>query len=303
MMRLVVIGYGKMGQIHARAIRRSDSVQLVAVVDPSEPSLPDCPVFRNTDDLVRNMIFDAAVITSPTDTHRKTAEILIRTGIPLMIEKPATGSSQHAIELLDIAQQNRVPIVVSFPERFNPVMVRLREICSGRSLRKLTLTRLTPATQNIQKDGLLRDLTIHDLDLTQWISGMTIKECDTQFTQNDCALTLSGILNASFSFTIHTAIGKYKKRIVSAETDHVLISGDFLSRQLITRPTNSSSDSVEHFLPPSDPAEAQLNEWIHYLSGRKSSTLANLEETIHLLQIIETIEQTNIDFIAQNTYH
>lgn len=305
MIRIGIIGYGRMGKIHARAVREISSACLTAIADPSAPAETNCPFFPDAGSMLRLSTPDAVILSSPTATHRSIAESCIRARIPLLIEKPVTASFRDAGFLLELAQQFSVPVYVSFPERFNPLIVFLKRKLSNKPLTEIRFYRKSFFSRNIQEDGILYDLAIHDLDLVQFTTGTRISKIQLTAYEKDHQATLVGYLQSGCSFLIHAATGQEKVRRIEAFSHSTRYQGDLLNRCLTMMPDLNSSAEQNIPLPDSsaDPARCQIHEWINILNGTDSSQMASLEETVKLLHHIEHAVKTTVDFIPPNAYH
>ena len=89
-LRIGLIGLGSMGRHHARVIRATAGMELVAVADPGGdrfgvagplPLLPDVEALIGVG-------LDAAVVAVPTIYHEKVALALVRAGVHTLVEKP-----------------------------------------------------------------------------------------------------------------------------------------------------------------------------------------------------------------------
>src|SRR5438128_12677584 len=75
MVRVAVLGVGRIGQIHAANVAANRRANLVAVADPIEAaarSLADrlgCEASTNAEALIARADIDAVVIGTPSDTH------------------------------------------------------------------------------------------------------------------------------------------------------------------------------------------------------------------------------------------
>ena len=166
-LRILLVGAGTMGSLHARVLSRSDGCELVGVVDPDEtagralaehhgrPWYPDLdgPLDRHV---------DAVVLAAPTTHHHRLALEILGAGKPLLIEKPVCDGLAATREVLDTAEKNDVPLLCGLLERYNPAIV------TGFALLRdpvhITAVRHSPYTPRI-RTGVAWDLLVHDVDL------------------------------------------------------------------------------------------------------------------------------------------
>jgi predicted dehydrogenase/nucleoside-diphosphate-sugar epimerase len=110
-MKVAVIGCGRMGLHHVKAITVVGVADLVAVVDPFadeavvRPSLPDTvKFFRDPAGMLRDMKPDIVHIVTPPDSHVDMARLVLEHGAHVYVEKPFTLTSHSAQEILTLAR-------------------------------------------------------------------------------------------------------------------------------------------------------------------------------------------------------
>src|SRR5690625_3931330 len=94
--RMGLIGLGSMGRHHARVIRQTEGVELVAVADPAgdvHGVAGDLEVLPGVEALIAAGI-DAAMVAVPTVYHEQVGLALAAAGVHTMIEKPIA----HTVE-------------------------------------------------------------------------------------------------------------------------------------------------------------------------------------------------------------
>ena len=122
--KIAVVGFGLIGRRHAEVIRRAPDLALAAIVDPSEEGFAaartlDVPVFRSIDDMLDASATDGVVLATPTPLHLEQGLRCIAAGIPILVEKPITVTSNDARELTDAAEASGVPLLVGHHRRHN----------------------------------------------------------------------------------------------------------------------------------------------------------------------------------------
>src|SRR5262249_52364442 len=119
--RLALIGAGRMGTTHARALASSAAVEIACVVDPSDEAASRIDAPRATlDDLPE---VDGALVAAPSKLHVEVLEQLARYGLPVLCEKPCglTVDETRRIASLGLRLQ------VAYWRRFVPALRRLRK--------------------------------------------------------------------------------------------------------------------------------------------------------------------------------
>jgi UDP-N-acetylglucosamine 3-dehydrogenase len=172
--RVVLLGVGRMGRNHLRVTSESPDFELVAIVDPATKATKGIPAFPNLASL-GDLAFDAAIVATPTSTHRDVVLELVKLGKHVLVEKPLAGTFVHGREVLDAALAAGVKIAVGHVERFNPVVRKLREVIRGGLLGDpihFSFTRVGGYPETVLAgNNVLLDLAVHDIDAFRSLVG------------------------------------------------------------------------------------------------------------------------------------
>ncbi|GBC70278.1 scyllo-inositol 2-dehydrogenase (NAD(+)) [Candidatus Calditenuaceae archaeon HR02] len=179
--RVAVIGAGFWGRNHARVLSEIPKVELCAVVDVDVQRAEQVArrynvphVYKDYREILRGGVVDAVTICTPTITHAEIALECIRDGLAVLIEKPMAANLKEAIEIYDTAKSCGGKLMVGFIERFNPaVRYMLSALSDGVIGTPLTIAarRIGPWPERIGDVGVVKDIAIHDIDLTHYFFG------------------------------------------------------------------------------------------------------------------------------------
>ena len=186
--RLGLVGAGRMGQTHLRALQSSEDVSFVAVAEPVE-SLREkavatfgVTVYASVADLLSDARLDGVVVVSPSDTHVEVVAVVAAAGLPILCEKPCGVSPDDARRARDLVTEAGVALQVAYWRRFVPELQALRErIVSGAFGEILSLSCLQwdgepPASSfRARSGGIFIDMGVHEFDQARWLtsSGFT----------------------------------------------------------------------------------------------------------------------------------
>ena len=172
---LGIVGLGSMGTNHLRVALRNSEVNSVMVFDPDEAPMA---VAKASDRRVMGASsvedmqqVDGIVIASPTHTHFKLAGHFIELETPILIEKPATATTEECRSLIESAGPANSIIAVGNVERFNPAIVQLQGILESHRVLSVDVSRLSYNTTRATDVDVIFDLMIHDIDLMQYLFG------------------------------------------------------------------------------------------------------------------------------------
>jgi len=181
--RFAVLGAGRIGQVHARAIASVPGAELVAIAEPVPAAAEaarkafGCDI-RSIDDCATAGDIDAVVICTPTNTHADLIEKFVRAGKKVFCEKPVDLDVDRVRAALTVVADAKGTLMVGFQRRFDPDFMALkRAIDEGRigEVEMVTLTSRDPGPPPYDyikvSGGIFRDMTIHDFDVARWLLG------------------------------------------------------------------------------------------------------------------------------------
>ncbi|GGE02048.1 inositol 2-dehydrogenase [Aureimonas endophytica] len=184
MVRIAVLGAGRIGKIHAASVAANPKAKLVAVADPFGDAVRTVAEAHGADAMTDAMEaiarpdVDAVVIGTPTDTHVGLMTRAVELGKAVLCEKPID---------LDIAESEKAAanverlggkVMLAFNRRFDTTFAEIRRsIDAGRigEVRQVVISSrdpgMPPAAYVKSSGGIFRDMTIHDLDMARWLLG------------------------------------------------------------------------------------------------------------------------------------
>ena len=184
-MRVGVIGIGYIGVHHLRNFRRLNDegyVELVSAadVDTSKKSIVEkygAKYYSDYREMLDKESLDIVSIAVPTRLHRDVAIEAIRRQVNILIEKPISYSLKEANEIRDESKKYNVKVMVGHIERFNPAVLRLKEIIDKGELGEvISLSSRRLGGPRIVDCGVILDLAIHDVDVMLYLTGKKIKQ-------------------------------------------------------------------------------------------------------------------------------
>src|SRR5262245_29115958 len=156
-----------MGQYHILVFAELWEVDLVGVVDIDGDRAAavarkyDTLAFTDHRDLIGKV--DVASVAVPTDLHFAVTRDLLEGGVSVLVEKPMAPTLEEARELFAIARRAGGVLHVGHVERYNGAVQELRKIVDRPIL--IESRRLGPFAPRVQRDSVVMDLMIHDIDI------------------------------------------------------------------------------------------------------------------------------------------
>jgi UDP-N-acetylglucosamine 3-dehydrogenase len=175
MIKVGVIGLGAMGQHHVRLYSKLNC-ELVGVADTDSGRAQEMGEKYNTNFYSDyHQLFgkvDAVSIVVPTTLHHSIATNCLKAGIHCIVEKPIAFKLEEADEMIRLAEENKVNLAVGHIERFNPAVVKLKELIDKGVLGKILIVstrRVGPYVSRIRDVGVVVDSATHDIGVIRYL--------------------------------------------------------------------------------------------------------------------------------------
>ena len=183
MLKLGILGCGRIGQVHALAIRGMDTAKVTAVADAFEA--PARALAEKTgaaqmtaDALIQSDDVDAVIICTPTDTHFDLIHMAAQAGKAIFCEKPVDMSAVRIRECIKGVEDAGVPFLTAFNRRFDPNFANLQSRIQAGAIGPVEIVTILsrdpsppPISYIKTSGGLFRDMMIHDLDMARFLLG------------------------------------------------------------------------------------------------------------------------------------
>jgi predicted dehydrogenase len=174
MVKFGVVGYGYWGPNVVRNLDRLESAEVVAVCDKSPASrkkvakaYPDVLVTEDSAELMSSPDIDAIAVVTPVWTHYELAKAALLNGKHIFVEKPFTSNAAQAQELIELAAQRNLKIMVDHTFLFTGAVTKIKQLLDDGSLGKLYYYDSTRVNLGLfQHDvNVVWDLAPHDLSI------------------------------------------------------------------------------------------------------------------------------------------
>ena len=193
MIRIAVLGCGRIGRMHADNIVAHPRATLAGVYDLHEPSSAqiakrhDVCKFASADAVFASDEVDAVLIATSTPTHVEYIEQGVKAGKAILCEKPIDLLLDRVNGLKSRIAGTDVPIMLGFVRRFDEGHAAVRQaMLDGEigDLHQVIITSRDPGMAPHDyveiSGGIFRDMTIHDLDLARFMLGEEVTAVSAQ---------------------------------------------------------------------------------------------------------------------------
>ena len=184
MLRIAVLGCGRIGQMHAANVARHPRAELVTVYDVNQTAAETVakalgvPAAASAAEIFGSPNVDAVLIATATPTHADYIEMAVAAGKPILCEKPIDLSLARVNACAAKIGNTSLPIQLGFNRRYDPGHASARNAMLAGDIDDLHQVIITsrdpvipPRAYLEAAGGLFRDMTIHDFDLARFMLG------------------------------------------------------------------------------------------------------------------------------------
>jgi myo-inositol 2-dehydrogenase / D-chiro-inositol 1-dehydrogenase len=179
-----LIGAGRMGRTHLRALAGSDRVKVTAVAEMSPTArqavaenAQGIATYESVTEMLGHAVLDGVLIAAPTDQHGAIIAEVAASGLPILCEKPCglTAAAARA------SAQVGVPLQVAYWRRFVPGLRQLHDRIAAGEFGVIHLVtcyqwdeRPPSPLFRAHSGGIAIDMGVHEFDQLRWLTGQDI---------------------------------------------------------------------------------------------------------------------------------
>ncbi len=175
---VAVIGAGFWGRNHARNLRELDETRLVAVCDRDEAKakavadLFGIEAYTDSSRMLKRQDIEAVTVCTWSTNLAAEATRALRAGKHVLVEKPMANNVQEAKRIVGLAKAKNRYLMVGFLMRFIPGLQRIKQAVEKAEIGDVvyaTARRVSQWPERIGDVGVVKDLAIHDIDITRFL--------------------------------------------------------------------------------------------------------------------------------------
>ena len=331
--KLVIAGIGLVGRRHAEAIRHIKKLELSGIVDPSAEGEAfadglDLPCYASMDAMFDAQSPDGVVLSTPTLLHVEQALECVAQHCPVLVEKPIATNATDALRLVNMAEQQQVPLLVGHHRRHNPIIQKAHEIIENGEIGQV---RAIHANCWFYKPDSYFDIApwrkkkgagpisinlVHDVDLIRYLCGEVVsvqaqaRQSIRGFENEDVAaavlrfsngvigtISVADAIAAPWSWELTS--GEYPVYPQTAEScyfigasEGALSIPDLAIWRHAEKPDWWSPISASKLsCPNSDPLINQMEHFCEVIEGKVAPLVSGLE-ALKTLRVVEAIQKS-----------
>ena len=220
MIKIGLLGAGRIGRTHARAISELDNVKILAVNDPVGESAAFITAMSGAraasqTEICNDPDIDAVIICSPTALHSEQIIEAAQGGKDIFCEKPIDLDLDRVRTCVEEVDRAGVKLMIGFNRRFDSNFAAVKKNIDNGEVGAVELVQITsrdPAAPPVDyiktSGGLFFDMMIHDFDMARFLLGEEIVEVSaTGAALTDPAIGKAGDVDTATA-TLKTASGQ-----------------------------------------------------------------------------------------------
>jgi len=313
-MRVAILGAGGWGQNHVRTFCELLGAENVLVCEPraerreamraAHPSvgLSPEPVFQGV---------DAIVIATPAVTHFALAAEALRAVVPALVEKPIAMKTSEAAELLRLAREKGLALMVDHLLEYHPAVVELKRLLDEGALgrvRHAASERLNLGVIRSEENALW-SLAPHDLSVLLYLLGEE-PDCVAAHGESFLQPGIEDVASVSLRFP-SGALASVRvswlnpvktRRLTVVGEDGMAVFDDVAKEKLVLyearaersgegwRPRAGTSRAVP--LPPGEPLRLIAEAFLAAVRDGAMPVRASGEDGLRVLRVLEQAERS-----------
>lgn len=192
MLKVGIIGAGRIGKVHAESITKYvPNAEVKAIADPFmteetkawAKSMGIKDVYTDHKKILEDSEIEAVLVCSSTDTHSTMSIEAAEAGKHIFCEKPIDHNLERIYQVLDVVEKAGVKFQVGFNRRFDHNFKAVKEAVKNGKVGDPHIIKITsrdpeaPPVEYVKvSGGIFLDMTIHDFDMVRYLSGSEVEE-------------------------------------------------------------------------------------------------------------------------------
>jgi len=311
--RLAIVGGGRWGFNHVKTAYSLLNKEQITVVDTNDfiiKKLADNKIdVKYCADLkvcLDDPAINAVIIATPAETHYSIAKYILEKGINVLVEKPITLHTEEAEELVSIAENNSLKLMVGHVLLFHPAIKKMKEeILKGKigKLQYIYSNRLNLGAVRTE-ENILWSFAPHDISVIQYLVGSNpenIKAGGSRFLQSGIEDTTLTYLTYPNNINAHIFVSWLhpfkEQRLVVIGSDGMFVLDDTVKEDKLkfyAKGFKNINGKIEKFdseyeSVPISNAQPLAEEQKHFFEciENNKEPLTNGKHAVEVLRILE----------------
>ena len=288
-LKTAVVGVGFWGRNHVRVLSELPEVEIKAICDVDRQKVEaiaekyGLKAYVDSKEMYKKEKLDAVNLCVWSTKLSQEAQIALKAGKHILVEKPMARSSKEAKMIIDLAKAKNLHLTVGFIERFNPAVKHLKEtIEEGKigSPVSATVKRVSKWPQRIGDVGVVKDTAIHDIDLMRYIFNedpiaVYAKAGNLRHESfEDYAQIMLTFANGKSAFLEANWLTPYKIRKLTVTGSEAIMSLDFITQEMTIETLGQTLTPRYEY---EEPLKLELIHFIESIQNGKDPMVTGLD--------------------------
>ena len=323
-MNIAIIGYGYWGPNLLRNFSQVNNCKVKMVSDFRQDRLvivsktyPGIKVSTDPDDILLSKEIDAVVIATPVFTHFSLAKKALENGKHVLLEKPMTSTIKEAEELMNLAKQKGLLLMVDHTFLYTGAVMKMKQIINEKSIGEIQYfdsSRINLGLFQIDVN-VLWDLAPHDISILLHLINKkpySVNATGISHTKNGIENVAYLTINYSENFIAHfscswTSPVKLRTMLIGGDKKMLVFNDLEPSEKIRIYDTgyNYKTDEEKNrlmvdyrtgdvYIPKLESKEAlfgMASDFINSITN-KTEPLSNAQLGLDVIQILEASQQS-----------
>ena len=328
MLRVGIIGMGKMGQLRAAVLNEMPGVKLCAVYDPfNEIDRWKINRASTAEELMDNSDIDAVFICTPNYLNQSLTIKALNSGKHVFCEKPPTFNASEMEVVVSVERSADKVLMYGFNHRQHGSIHKMRELMDeqdygqilwmrgryGKSVDEGFLDNWR-ATRKYAGGGILIDQGIHMLDLLLAFAGefdrvhATVSNLYWKLDVEDNVFATLENTQTGLVASLHSTMSHWRHLFsleIFLERGYLVLNGlktpsNTYGEETLTAARISGPAAIrgneEHFSFETDQSwEIEVKEFVNAIRGNRTAKFGTSQDALKLMQLVDKIYEFRVE--------
>ena len=176
--KIAVIGYGMWGKNIVRNFYNLNVLDTVCDLDPEtrekiQTLYPSINVISDMQEIIDNPSITSVAVVTPSHTHYGIVKKMLEAGKNVYVEKPISTVAKEAKDLMDLANEKGLVLMVGHLLLYHPAVNRLKMLVESGELGEVVYAQSDRLNVNYFKNdrSVMWDLAPHDVSMISYVLG------------------------------------------------------------------------------------------------------------------------------------
>jgi len=322
MIKVGIIGYGKMGKIRHQVISSLKKVQVISFYDPLNVDNKIDKV-QSPDEIINDPRIDAVFICTPNYLNKPLTIQSLEAGKHVFCEKPPAFSAKDVEEIYEIEKESGKILMYGFNHRHHASIKRMKEIVENKTFGKVLWMRGRygksvdssyyknwRAKRKYAGGGILIDQGIHMLDLFLFLGGdfdkihASVSNLYWNLNVEDNVFVTLENSKSGMAASLHSTMSQWRHLFsleVFLEKGYIVVNGlktssNTYGDEILTIAKNRSAapaatweDEENTTFHNDDSWESEADEFFGAIRSNKKVKTGNSSDALRLMKIIDKV--------------